>query len=161
MTNCQEKYLIEMNSILALLYLNPQSRFNTCKALDMQYHAFDHRVKHLIKAGFLTREGHKRLSVFTSHVKEYPIKEYEKHCDIVSYKHIATKDLKPKPAVKSTRKLSTAKQVIYNNKYDQLISNYTLIEPQHGRIVVETMAHSFERFKSPKVYVGNMWGMMV
>jgi hypothetical protein len=53
------------------------------------------------------------------------------------------------------------KQAIYRNKYDQLTGNYALIEPQEGRKIVETMAHSFERFKSPKVYVGNMWEMMV
>lgn len=52
------------------------------------------------------------------------------------------------------------KQVIYNNKYDQLTRDYELIEPSKGRKIVETMAHSFERFKSPKVYVGNMWEFM-
>jgi hypothetical protein len=53
------------------------------------------------------------------------------------------------------------KQAIYRNKYDQLTRSYELIEPQEGRKVVETMAHSHERFKSPKVYVGNMWGSMI
>ena len=52
------------------------------------------------------------------------------------------------------------KQAIYRNKYDQLTRSYELIEPQEGRKVVETMAHSFERFKSPKVYPGNMWEFM-
>lgn len=53
------------------------------------------------------------------------------------------------------------KQAIYINKYDQLMRDYALIEPSKGRKILETRAHSFERFKSPRVYVGNMWSLMV
>jgi hypothetical protein len=53
------------------------------------------------------------------------------------------------------------KQVIYNNKYDQLTGSYELIEPTKGRVIMETMAHSHDRQKSPRVWVGNLWEMMV
>jgi hypothetical protein len=53
------------------------------------------------------------------------------------------------------------KQCVYRNKYDQLTGSYELIEPTKGRVIMETMAHSKDRQKSPKVYVGNMWDSMI
>ncbi len=60
-----------------------------------------------------------------------------------------------------TRKELAEKQVFYKHKYDQLTRDYELIEPQEGRKIMETMAHSHDRQKSPRVYVGNLWEMMV
>lgn len=54
-----------------------------------------------------------------------------------------------------------AKQCIYRNKYDQLTRDYELIEPIKGKLILETRAHSKDRHKSPRVFVGNMWGQMI
>lgn len=59
------------------------------------------------------------------------------------------------------RKELQDKQVFYKHKYDQLTRDYELIEPANGRKIVETMAHSHDRQKSPRVWVGNLWSDMV
>jgi hypothetical protein len=93
----------------------------------------------------------KRKIVFlTALVSVYPI---EKYIAFIMSKQRNQFSLQKK----QVNLLNDGKQVIYNNKYDQLFANVAFIESQQGKTIDASHIHSPRiRRKSPKAFANSM-----
>lgn len=158
MTEFQQQKLIEYNLILSACYGKRQMLVPLKELMPhlLSRDAIRKKLEHLISEGLLTVY---KKCWYESNVKEYP---YDKYLAFIDEKQ--------------RKQASAALKSNEERKHKPLNKNTTLVEEAKPSLADAIYVHKMERYsdkyhkqardsqadrKSPRVDVGNMWGMMV